>query len=100
MIVFSVGFGVRASLLAVASTYITFETGKLYTLMTMTDALSHLVGDPFIQAIWAFALKSGGTWLMLPFLTLAVSKVLSHLSQLLILIGAVSVCHCIIMVPS
>ncbi|KAK0516530.1 hypothetical protein JMJ35_001133 [Cladonia borealis] len=67
-----VGFGVRAPLLAVASTYITssLETGKLYTLMTMTDALSHLVGDPCIQLVWASALRVGGTWLMLPFLVL------------------------------
>ena len=102
MIVFSAGFGVRAPLLAVASTYITssLETGKLYTLMTMTDALSHPVGDPCIQLIWASALKVGGTWLILPFLVLTVSTVLSHLGQLLILADAIPRYYGIIMVPS
>ena len=102
MVVFSAGFGVRAPLLAVVSTYITSsrETGKLYTLITMTDALSHLVGEPFIQVIWASALKLGEMWLILPFLVLTVSTVLSHPGQLLILADAIPGCHCIIMVPS
>ena len=102
MIVFSVGFGVRAPLLAVASTYIasSLEIGKLYTLMTMTDAFSHLVGEPFVQIIWASAVRVGGMWLMLPFLVLTVSIVLSHPDQLLILTDAVPRCHCIIMVAS
>ena len=102
MVVFSAGFGVRAPLLAVVPTYITssLETGKLYTLMTMTDALSHLVGEPFIQVIWASALKVGGMWLVLPFLVLTVSNVLSHPGQLLTLADTMPGCHCIIMVPS
>ena len=102
MIVFSIGFGVRAPLLAVASTYISspLETGKLYTIMTMTDALSHLVGDPLIQVIWVSALKVGGKWLIPPFLVLTVSTVLSYPVQLLKSADAVSRCHCNIMVPS
>lgn len=66
----------------------------------MTDALSHLVGDPLIQVIWASALKIGGTWLILPFLVLAVSTVLPHPRQLLILADVILHCHCIIIVPS
>lgn len=100
---FSVGFGVRAPLLAVASTYITssLETGKLYTLMTMIDALSHLLGDPFIQVIWASALRIGGMWLVLPFFVLTVSTMLLHSSHLLMLVAdTIPRCHRIIMVPS
>lgn len=102
MIVFSVGFGVRAPLLAVASTYIasSLETGKLYTLMTMTDAFSHLVGEPLIQIIWASAVRLGGMWLILPFLVFTVSIVLSHPGQLLILADPVHRRHCVIMLTS
>lgn len=102
MIVFSVGFGVSVPLLAVASTYImaSLKTGKLYTLIAITGALSHLVRDPFIQAIWASALKISRKWHILPFLVLTVSSVISHPSQLLILADAISRCHCIIIVSS
>lgn len=102
MITFSVGFGIRAPLLAVSSTHIasSLEIRRLYTLMTMTDAFSHLIGEPFVQIIWAFAVRVGGTWLMLPFLVLTVSIVLSHPDKLLILADAIPRCHCIIMVAS
>ena len=98
----SVGFGVRAPLLAVASTYITspLDTGKLYTLMTTIDAFSHLVGDPLIQAIWASALKAGGKWLIFSFPVLTVSTVLLYPAQLLILADAVPRCHGNITGPS
>ena len=102
MIVFSVGFGIRAPLLAAASSYITspLENGELYRLLTMTDAFSHLVGEPLIQMIWASAVRLGGMWLIVPFLILTVSIVLSHPSQLLILADFVPRCHRVIMLAS
>ena len=50
-------------------------TGKLYTLMSITDALAHISGDPFIQWVWASALGIGDVWLILPFIVLAVGLV-------------------------
>ena len=77
MIVYSVGFGVRAPMLTVAANYVSSAstTGKLYTLMSMTDALTHIPGDPFIQWVWASALGIGDVWLILPFVVLAVGLV-------------------------
>jgi hypothetical protein len=71
LVVFAVGDGVRAPLLAVASSYIDSgqETARLYTLLSVTDAFAHTVGDPLLQTIWGHALKLGGQWLVLPFVT-------------------------------
>lgn len=67
---FSVGNGVRAPLLAFFSSYIdtSLETGRLYTVMSVTDAFSHMIGDPIVQSTWRVALGLGGRWLVLPFL--------------------------------
>ena len=92
--IFSIGFGVRAPLLAVASTYISssFDTGKLYTMFSMTDAFAHIPGEPFIQAVWAAAIYTGGSWLVLHVLVILVSKkllCLKHsLKPELILLGS------------
>ena len=76
MCVFSIGFGIRAPLLAVASTYIgsSSDTGKLYTILSITDAFTHVPGEPFIQAVWAAAINLGGNWLVLPFVVITVRK--------------------------
>lgn len=72
--IFSVGEGIRAPLLAVAASYIntSLETGRLYTIMSITDAFSHMIGDPVIQSTWSVALGLGGRWLVLPFLVTTV----------------------------
>ena len=70
------GYGIRAPLLAVASTYISSssDTGKLYTLLSMTDAFAHIPGEPLIQAVWAAAINAGGSWLVLPFVVMIVRQ--------------------------
>ena len=80
LLVFSVGNGVRAPLLAVVSTYVntSLETGRLFTIMSVTDAFSHMVGDPLVQTIWRAALKLQGPWLMLPFFVISVSPPCTH----------------------
>lgn len=69
LVIFSVGNGIRAPLLAVASSYIdpSAETGRLYTIMSVTDAFSHMIGEPIIQSIWSAALELERHWRMLPF---------------------------------
>ncbi len=64
------GDGIRAPLLVVASSYIDqcTETARLYTWFAFTDALSHTLGDPFLQSIWRLGLHLQGRWLTLPIL--------------------------------
>lgn len=57
------------------------------------EVLSHLVGEPLIQIIWASAIRLGAKWLILKFIVLTVSIVPSHPEQLLILTDAIPRCH-------
>jgi hypothetical protein len=67
--IFAAGNGVRASLLAVASMYTNgpAQTNGLYTLLSLTDGLSHMLGAPFIQKVWSRSLELDKAWLVLPF---------------------------------
>jgi hypothetical protein len=49
------------------------ETGKLYVLVSMADALAHMIGSPLVESIWARAIDLGGDWLVLQFVVLSVS---------------------------
>ena len=74
--IFAIGNGVRAPLLAVASSYIDsdYETASLYTLLSVTDAFAHTIGDPLLQTIWKRALIIGDPWLILPFIATLVGS--------------------------
>ena len=73
--IFAGGNGVRAPLLAASSFYISAstQTGRMYTILSMTDAFSHMVGDLIVQSIWSAALAMEDGWLMLPYLFMTVS---------------------------
>ena len=43
-------------------------------MLSMTDAFTHIPGEPFIQSVWAAAINAGGNWLELPFLVILVSQ--------------------------
>lgn len=74
LIVYAMGFGVRLSILAVLSSFVSAmsESGKLYTLVATTDAIAHLIASPLLQYLWSRALKIGGRWIVLPFMVLTV----------------------------
>ncbi|KUJ17364.1 uncharacterized protein LY89DRAFT_781577 [Mollisia scopiformis] len=74
------GDGVRAPLLVIAASYIDpyTETARLYTWFAFTDALSHTLGDLFLQAIWRLGLHLQGQWLVLPILVTMLFIVLSY----------------------
>lgn len=71
---FSVGYNIRPPILAVLATYVdaSKETAQVYTLMSILEALCHAIGSPVIESIWAGAVDMGGSWLVFPFLVLAV----------------------------
>lgn len=73
LIVYASGFGVRLSVLAVITTFVSKEeTGRLYTLIATTDAIAHMIASPLLQWIWGRAIHIGGQWIVLPFLILMV----------------------------
>jgi len=74
------GDGIRAPLLVIASSYIDqyTQTARLYTWFAFTDALSHALGDPFLQAIWRLGLYLQGQWLTLPILVTILFIVLGY----------------------
>jgi hypothetical protein len=78
LVIFAAGFGIRAPMLTFMSGHlVTFEdTGRLYTLISTTDALGHLIGSPLFEYIWAWGLELGGSWIALPFIFLIVSLLL------------------------
>ncbi len=49
------------------------KTGRLYTLVSMTEAIAHMLGSPIVQAVWAKGIDLGRGWLVLPFILLFVS---------------------------
>lgn len=74
LVVLSAGFNTRVSILVVLATYIdgAKNMAQLYTLMSVTEALAHVVGSPLIETIWGAAVGMGSQWLVLPFVALAV----------------------------
>ncbi|TVY54409.1 hypothetical protein LSUE1_G010197, partial [Lachnellula suecica] len=74
------GDGIRAPLLVIASSYIDphTETARLYTWFAFTDALSHTIGDPFLQAMWRLGLHLQDPWLTLPILVTLLFIVLGY----------------------
>lgn len=72
---YALGFGVRLAILAVMTALVdsATETGKLYTLVAMTDAMAHMIASPLLQWLWATALGLTKPLLVLPFLFLTVS---------------------------
>lgn len=61
------------------------ETAQLYTLVSMTEAIAHMLGSPLVQSVWAKGIDLGGRWLILPFVLLAVStRIISQLAPKLI----------------
>ncbi|KAN0076219.1 hypothetical protein V8E54_006361 [Elaphomyces granulatus] len=72
LVVFSGGFNIRAPMLAVMSEYIdpTRETARLFMLISITDALGHVVWSPILESIWGLAVGQRGTLLSLPFFIL------------------------------
>ncbi|KAK3944659.1 MFS general substrate transporter [Diplogelasinospora grovesii] len=76
IIIFSAGFNVRAPMLAVLAFYIDTgkDTAQLYTFMSVTEALAHVVGSPVLEAIWGAAVELGPPWLILQYLVVDVSS--------------------------
>lgn len=74
MVVLSTGFNTRVPILVALATYIdgAKNMAQLYTLMSVTEALAHVVGSPLIETIWGGAVGMGSQWLVLPFAALAV----------------------------
>ncbi|EUC45994.1 hypothetical protein COCMIDRAFT_4839 [Bipolaris oryzae ATCC 44560] len=72
LIVYATGFGVRLSILAVLTGFVSSiqETGRLYTMVATTDAIAHMIASPLLQWVWGRALSIGDKWLILPFLVL------------------------------
>lgn len=86
LVVFAAGFNIRAPMLAVMSEYIdpSKEAAQLYTLISLTDALAHMIGSPGFEYVWGHAVKIGGAWLVLQFLVLTVRDVnQAHCSKLM-----------------
>lgn len=81
------GDGIRAPLLVMALSYIDqcAETARLYTWFGFTYALSHGLGDPFLQAIWRLGLHFQGQWLTLPILVTMVRCLFDPVQGALIL---------------
>lgn len=70
----SAGFNTRVPILVALASYIdgAKNMAQLYTLMSVIEALAHVVGSPLIEMIWAAAVGMGSQWLVLPFVALAV----------------------------
>ncbi len=53
LIVFSVSFNIRALILVILTTYVdkSADMSRVYTLMSMTEALAHIGGSPLIESI-------------------------------------------------
>ncbi len=49
------------------------QTNALYTLLSLTDGLSHMLGAPFMQTLWSRSLELDESWLVLPFCLTLVS---------------------------
>lgn len=80
---FSIGFNIRPPILAILATYIEkpTETAPIYTLMSITEGLAHLIGSPTLGAIWGVAVKRGHAWYTLPFRALAVSLLSGYIPE-------------------
>jgi hypothetical protein len=81
--VFSIGFNIRPPILAILATYIEKTTGtaRIYTLMSTTEGLAHLIGSPALEAIWGVAVERGPAWYTLPFQVLAVSLLSGYIPE-------------------
>ncbi|KAH8684038.1 major facilitator superfamily domain-containing protein [Ilyonectria robusta] len=68
LIVLSAGFNTRVPILVALASYIdgAKNMAQLYTLMSVIEALAHVVGSPLIEMIWAAAVGMGSQWLVLP----------------------------------
>ncbi|KAF3937485.1 hypothetical protein ABW19_dt0204557 [Dactylella cylindrospora] len=70
--VFSLGFGARVSMLSALTGLVhKEETARLYTLVSILEAGSHLTSSPSLQAALAQGIKWGGKLLGFPFLVMA-----------------------------
>lgn len=76
LIIYAAGFGVRLSILAVLTILVNSakDTGRLYSLVALTDSVAHMIASPLLQSVWSRALNMGGGWLVLPFIVLMVSS--------------------------
>lgn len=75
--VFASGFGLRVSLLSFATSLAEKHMqSRFYGVIQVMENAGYLIAAPILQAVWAQGLESGGPWLMLPFIVVAVSVVL------------------------
>ncbi|KAF2841302.1 MFS general substrate transporter, partial [Patellaria atrata CBS 101060] len=72
LVIYAGGFGTRASMLSVITGFIdpSQETARLYTLVSMAEAVAHMLGSPFVEHVWASGIRLGGQWMILPFVVL------------------------------
>jgi hypothetical protein len=64
-------------MLSVLTGFTTAEfRARLYTLLSIIEELTRLIGTPLIQNLWAKAVASNGVLLGLPFIVLGVSLLL------------------------
>ena len=89
LIVFAGGFSIRAPILAVMSEFINAlkETGRLYMLISMTDALAHIIRSLVIESILGLAVDLSGPWLVLQFIIIVRLPIDIQLPMLTCLIG-------------
>lgn len=78
--IYSAGWGVRLSVLAVLTGFVNEakDTAKLYTLVATTDAVAHMIASPLIQYMWSEALQLDGAWLVMPFVVLTVCSFMTN----------------------
>ncbi|KAK0646761.1 major facilitator superfamily domain-containing protein [Cercophora newfieldiana] len=69
LVIVSIGFNIRPPILAVLATCIETTEGvaQIFTLMSITEGLAHLIGSLALEAVWGVAVEAGPGLYTLPF---------------------------------